>query len=433
MNNFNLQQKQTNPKGPAIVNFLLVLYMASVLLFTYYSTLNVISQVIFVFAFGGIGTVIFFGGKNFRYDTSILLYTCFVAFCAVGLTWTQSFQESFTMILTLVQLLALYLLLFSYISNYDCIDSLIRGLFISGMICAYVVIEFYGITEYISLMIKGERLGGMISNVNTIGLYMAVTVITGFYYGYIKKINWMYAVTVIPLMVGFGTGSRKCLVMMAFGILFIVFMQYRENINVKSFGKFLAIVCVIIALIWWMTTMPVFQGAFKRILSMLTRGSSQDGSARIRSRMIEVGWAYFKEHPFSGVGIGNSWIINEQAFQWKTYLHNNFVELLACTGVIGFSLYYGIYIYLMTNLYKLSVKTKDSVATLMLTIMVSSLFMDYGAVSYYSKMTYVYFAMAAGAVIIGKRRQKERKENEKNLGAIEESGDQTGAAVSVHN
>lgn len=45
-------EEQTESKGPKLLLILITAYMASVLLFTRYQSLNVISQAIFVLAFG---------------------------------------------------------------------------------------------------------------------------------------------------------------------------------------------------------------------------------------------------------------------------------------------------------------------------------------------------------------------------------------------
>ncbi len=395
------------PKGSNTINVLLMLYMASVPLFTYYATLNLLSQGIFILAFGGIAALLFFKNKKWKMDTGILFFLCFIAFCVFSLLWSKDFNSTVMKLFSFAQLLILYILLYSYISNYDCIDALILGLFISGLILAIVVICFYGITEYVRLMLQGYRLGGMINNVNTIGLYMAVTVIIGFYYGYIKGKSWVYIVEILPAFVGFGTGSRKCLLMIALGIGMIVFMQYREKMNVKSFGKLLLVVLIAIAVILWLTTLPVLQGAFNRILAMLGAGGVKvDNTTHLRQQMINVGWAYFIEHPFTGLGVGCSWILAGETLGWKTYLHNNFIELLACTGLIGFLLWYFIYGYLCKNLYKQCIKEKNHDSMLMLTILISNFAMGWGAVSYLDKMTYIYFAIASGVIVISKRKKQ---------------------------
>ena len=60
---------------------------------------------------------------------------------------------------------------------------------------------------------------------------------------------------------------------------------------------------------------------------MLGKDVKVDSSTRIRQKMITEGIKYFKEHPLTGVGIGNSGEITG-LFTSRTYLHNNFVDLL---------------------------------------------------------------------------------------------------------
>ena len=161
--------------------------------------------------------------------------------------------------------------------------------------------------------------------------------------------------------------------------------------------------------------MPIFEGAFERLEEMLgVDGTVQDGSTRMRMRMISVGWDYFKGHPYTGVGIGNSNLITLQYIGRKTYLHNNFIELLASVGIFGFLLYYAMYVYLIVGLYRVAVRANDDYATLMFIITVTQLILSYGFVSYYDKMTYVYVAMAAATVSIGKRKiyEMELEEND---------------------
>lgn len=396
---------------------LMSIYMSSIPLFTAHGPLNVISQLFFVLAFGGCALYMVLRGVNFRYDTSLICYGSFILWCFIGLLWSENRDDSVSMIITLIQLFALFLIMYSYISTYENIGSFVVALLIAGFICSFVVIGYYGLSEYIELMLEGVRLGAPITNVNTIGLYSATTGIICFFYGYVKKRKWCYALLILPLLTAFGSGSRKALVMLALGVIFLIFMKYRESISIKGFFKLVAMICVIGIIIYWMSTMPIFQGAFERLEQMLgLKGTMRDGSTRIRMRMIDVGWDYFKAHPYTGVGIGNSGYITLEYIGWRTYFHNNFIEILACVGIFGFLIYYAMYAYLVIGLYQVAVKTGDDYATLMLIIIVTQLILSYGFVSYYDKMTYIYVAMAAATISIGKRKifEMELEENEES-------------------
>lgn len=412
MNTNRLLNANDKPKDSKVVNFLMGVYMASVLLFTQYDTLNRISLTIFAITFSICALFILVHGKNFRFDPYIISLTCFLGFCFLSLVWAPDFPSAREDVVTVAILLVMSVIIYSYISIYRNIDAFIKALFISGLVCAYVVIGFYGIVDYLLLMVQGERLGEGIANVNTIGIYMAITVIVSFYYGYIKKKQLAFIAMLLPLLVGFGTGSRKALVMMVLGIGLIMLMQYREDVNAKSFGKLFIAFFAVIAFVYWITTLPLAQGAIERIMEMLGRGVKTDTSTSIRAAMRKIGWRYFLAHPLTGIGIGNTWIIALGSMGLNTYLHNNFIDLLAGVGLIGTALYYSMYVYLLKELYRISVKQKNDAATLMFVIVLVLLIMDYGMVSYYSKMTYIYLSMAAGAISIGKYNEKKAKEEE---------------------
>lgn len=403
-------ENHNNSKGSRLITVLMTIYMSTVLVFTYYPSLNVISQFFFVLAFGGCTLYMMMHNNSFRFDSFIMWFIAFILFCFIGLAWSRNVKASISMIVTLVQLLVLSVLLFSYISNYNNIDSFIFGLLIAGLIGCYVVIGYYGFFDYIRLMSKGQRLGGMISNLNTIGVYTSITVIISFYYAYFKGKRYCYAVMLLPLLVTFGTGSRTALAMCALGIGLLIFMQYREDISAMGFMKFLIVIVVFLLILNLMSTMPIFEGVFSRIESVFGGETGQrDSSTESRQEMIRYGWEYFKQHPYTGAGIGNSHIITKEYLGRSTYLHNNFIELLASVGIVGFVIFYGMYFYLLRNLYSLAVVSKDPTATLMFAIILSHLIAEYGMVSYYNKMTYIYFAIAAATISVGKRQLMEEE------------------------
>lgn len=392
-------------KDSKTVLVLMVSYMSSVLLFSHIAALNIISQVLFVLAFGGSGIYLFIHGKNFRYDSFLKYFALFIAFCFVTFFWSENKSNTISKIITLIQLFALSVVMYSYISAYDNIDVFIRGLLLAGIICCIVVIGYYGIGEYVELMMSGARLGGNIANVNTIGLYSATTVMLCFYYGYLKNNKKAYILMILPIMTAFGSGSRKALVMVVLSIVLIIFMKYRESISLRSFIKFLLATVIACLLIWWASTLPIFSGVFERFSQMLGGETGiRDNSTNVRDSMTRIGFQYFLKNPYKGIGLGNSYIILGEVMNRETYFHNNFVEILASCGIFGFLIYYAMYFYLIKNLYLLAVRTGDSRAMLMFVLILTQLVLSYGFVSYYDKMTYIYLSMAAATLSIVKRK-----------------------------
>jgi len=105
--------------------------------------------------------------------------------------------------------------------------------------------------------------------------------------------------------------------------------------------------------------------------------------------MVEIGLKTFLDHPLFGIGIGNSRELTVVYLGWETYLHNNFVELLASGGIVGFLLYYAMYLYLISVFWRCRKQYNEEYA-ICLTLLLVLLVLDFGRVSYYTKTQYVF-------------------------------------------
>ena len=100
-------------KDSKLVIALMTLYMSTILLFSYHSSLVFISEIVFVLAFGGCSVYMMLHNKKFRIDMFLYLFLAFIIFCFVALAWSYDVNKSMVMILTLVQLFGLSVILFS--------------------------------------------------------------------------------------------------------------------------------------------------------------------------------------------------------------------------------------------------------------------------------------------------------------------------------
>ena len=110
---------------------------------------------------------------------------------------------------------------------------------------------------------------------------------------------------------------------------------------------------------------------------LLSGDTDVDNSLLSRSNFIEIGLSIFKEHPLLGVGIDNARLFNYR----NVYMHNNFVEMLADGGIIGFCIYYSMYVYLFVKYIK-SRRTADEYYAICLIILIFMTAMHYAYVSY---------------------------------------------------
>lgn len=102
-----------------------------------------------------------------------------------------------------------------------------------------------------------------------------------------------------------------------------------------------------------------------------------------RSLLRVNAWNLFKQYPVFGYGL--------DAFKSYTYMngtsfvyaHNNYLELLASTGIIGFSLYYFSILSLCKRLLNLYWKSNERCLIYPIAFIITQLVLDYGQVSYF--------------------------------------------------
>ena len=405
-------------KESKAISFLLTFYLSSILIFSFGKDSLVYSQLAFILTFGSM--ILFFLIKkiSIRLDIFSILFLLFVLFCYISSVWAKNPERTIGKVYTLIQLFMMSVILFTYLSYAENTEHFMMCLFISGLIGSVYILGYYGIEGYKKLLLEGERVGTEITNVNTIGLNMAYTVVIGFYYGYIKKKRYAYFLILLPVILSLGSGSRKALTLLVAGVALILLMEYRKNVSLLKFFKVVLAGAVLVAVVYWLSTLPAFETIFNRFDTMLESGSKRDNSSVVREKMIEAGWDYFKKHPLTGVGIGNSNYVTYHYVGRNTYLHNNFIELLASIGIFGFMIYYSMYIYILINLFTLSAKEETTTALVLFVIILMTLVLDYGMVSYYDKTTYIYLTAAAAEVYVLKRKLREKDKEKINECAL---------------
>ena len=92
--------------------------------------------------------------------------------------------------------------------------------------------------------------------------------------------------------------------------------------------------------------------------------------------MREYGYNMWLLKPLFGYGYNSYSMISP----YRTYSHNNYIELLFNGGIILFIFYYSIIIVLLTKILKL--RSKSNIKWLFFAMVVTFFAFDYGAVSY---------------------------------------------------
>jgi O-antigen ligase len=116
-----------------------------------------------------------------------------------------------------------------------------------------------------------------------------------------------------------------------------------------------------------------------------------DGSSEQRLNLIIDGIRLWSERPFFGWGANEYRYINKVTYD--CYSHNNFIELLANFGLLGFFLFYFIHFYLFRKLLKLrKMNQRNDEINWLLLMLFSLLLVDMTFVTFYNKIYFIVLA-----------------------------------------
>lgn len=358
------------------------------------------------------------GKTVFKIEAFHVLILFFALYCFISALWGIRSGAAIQKGVTIVEILICMSVIYMHYSKGNTIKPLISAVMWAGYVVVIYAIIFYGLGTIKSIISAGERLGNSFTNINSIGMLAAISIIiTVYQIFYVDKKVSIYNVFIVPCIIMVAaSGSRKALIMTVCGLVYIIITKYSTKNIIKNLFIWIGLGITLFFLFYWASTLPMFEGVMSRMegLTNLLKGSGgYDQSSWIRQQFIKIGMSQFYLHPIKGIGINSSGAILAKLMRDDTYFHNNYVELLACGGLIGTVIYYNIYLYLIIKLLK-NKHNKDAYYNFCVILIVLLLFMDYANVTYFSKTQYFYF------MILFLEIQYLRKNSRKKMGVINE-------------
>lgn len=334
--------------------------------------------------------------KHLHIGTFHLYMLLFAVFSLLSSFWAFSPEHAIGKGVTILELLISFSLLYAayYHAN---IERLLRIIMWTGFLLAIYAIFYYGLDYFQQAIAAEDRLENEFANVNTLGMVCSTSILISFYYFKQRK-DYIGLLFCAPaLLVVAASGSRKALVTLVLGIVYLTIFQQnsdRKKNNkkiLKVFGSLLLLGLFVIIIF----ESGLFTGSLNRfdgLIASFTGGEDADSSSMIRAYFRELGFLQFLSTPILGIGMDNAYILAYKATGRDCYLHCNYAELAANGGIVGLGLYYWIYIKILVKEYKYR-KYDKHIAIIILVILLQ-LIMDYGVVSYYSKETYFLLMVA---------------------------------------
>lgn len=357
-----------------------------------YANIWNIIQVLFIitsFSYILIKGKLYFNTYNI-WNFMIISISLLVTLCAFNI------DISFSVSRTLISILISNILIIQYLKKditklYKICNAIIVGAVLKSLIMIPGTIEnFYLLSKqdgYINL-----RLGlGTSENPNIIAMNLGIAFIMLLF---LKKDNTIFKNKLIYLMsisiIGIGiilTGSRKVL----YTIVLAMIINSLSNNN-KRLIKIIITPVIIIIMYQAIIDIPILYESIGKRIVLSQDNKNISKSDETRKDLIKEGIDLVLKRPF-GYGLNNSLYVTSS----KMYTHNNYIEVLVCFGIIGFVLYYSIYIYLLKLLYRFR---KNEFAMLFLVLIVSIMVMEIGQVTYMYKVTHLILLISSSYISI---------------------------------
>lgn len=340
------------------------------------------------------------------YINKMYLFSRFIFFILTiaSFIWSVSKKSYLGEVLAIVQISILCTIFSGKIRNLDEINKILKifsiaslvliiNLLISTSASEWKKIIYYSSSSYVNVSSGAGRLGMSIGyHPNAFGGLVIVLLLCNCYNYSLKK-EKKYLFLIVGLFALLVLSKSRSSLIAAFVGIFVFYISSQKNVIKKVFRITTAIIAIIVIL-WAILNIPIIYKLVgyrvEGILNLFTTNSDADASTLTRIDFIKIAFEIFLDKPIVGAGLNNfSYIAyNEYSIWGEVYAHNNYAELLADFGIIGFYFYYYVLIKSMFNIYRYKNNKKISknyflLNSFMFSMLTMSLILDISQVTYY--------------------------------------------------
>jgi len=288
--------------------------------------------------------------KIFRNSKIFFSYTAFLSICFLSILGAINTAESFIyisrLLIVFIGLINITLLI-RYIKFEVLLWILTTLLLVESLAILNQFIDVYDPTKEFG---RNSKMIGVAANINIAGFSIALLMpfALQLYLSIKNKLKIiLFLLLIISSFTCFLTGSRGAILSISFVfIAFIIRSYFIERKPKRKFFKTLIIISPFLISIFATEILFDTMRYSYRINQIVERGSNS------RLKYYEDTFDSFKENPLLGIGIGN-WKINSinkgkrhiEGYIVPYHAHNDFLQILAETGILGFLSYISIFLF----------------------------------------------------------------------------------------
>lgn len=334
------------------------------------------------------GTLLLFFSKFYmsRLKTPLntIWYLLFFFLAELSAMWAHSPEDAIISYLRLMMvLLVIGFGITLYVDTTLQAERMIKIFIASAFVFSAVQFFFTPIDDLLNGFF-GSAVGD--NNTNNYGYIVSVCTILSFYFAYIKNQKSYYIFALFFVICCFLSSSRKSLIITFVGIfLFVVFSSNKKNRFSHLFLGLIATSIFVVLMFENKFLYNIVGNRFDSMLNFLISGyNPKETSMSLRAYFIEFAKILLKEKPILGHGFANflTIIATEGDLAMGYTTHNNFWEILADLGIVGFITYYWFYFFLAIKLViKTFKKRENPLFPLALALIVCQFAVEYGLIT----------------------------------------------------
>ena len=351
-----------------IVKLMILILVTSIFVFNDQKALLYGVKIVYLAVLG-----VFMIFRNVKIRWYLIWGVLFILLAFSSILWSGSETDILYSFLWILQAYLIFIVTIGNINSINMLEFTLKSFIFA---CLILSIRLLIMTPY--SMWGSRRLGTAIGyNPNVIGMQMTVGVLSSVYFlkrssrkVFLIILNILFSVIIIL------SGSRKSILGLMLGIgsyllLTSKTMKFSKRIMIMIISPIL-----LYGFVYIIYNVDLFYNIVGYRLDQLYNVFFGDGDT-IRLHMINEGIHLFSLRPFLGYGLSGY----SRMSSFGTYSHNNYIELLVNFGLIGFLLYYSMYLYFLVRLVN-KYRYGDLKSIVFISIIFVVLFLDVGVVSY---------------------------------------------------
>jgi O-antigen ligase len=335
---------------------------------------------------------------NFLYlklklQPEVIIHLAWIAWAVIGVFNAIDLALFWRGLTIIIQMEVLIFIVAGISALYRNMSLVVLAIAIGGLIVA--LSGYYtGEAEFADEVASRTQVEGLTGNPNSFAYHLLFVIFAMFYFWRNKSSFWqrgligaIVAISVIGIIY---SGSRKgFLGVLAFVLCWFLFC-HGKNVFKKPVST-LAILLISLVGIYH-TTGLVLSSTY---LGERFEDAREHGNS-LRVRLYKEGWEMIQEKPIQGVGLNNFRALSAT----RMHSHSDYIEVAANTGIVGFVLYFSIYIVLWRRLTRIRAMTDEPellyISGLLKAAIITILILAFGRPNIDSKLTWVFLAGAIG-------------------------------------